>query len=347
MKFDEFLLSNEIGYQFDTNYIIKLKFNDTIDFLYMPTYGKFEYDDNLKFLGLFDKEHKQLYGSSYHFNYGETLHSSYYKGNISAIQSKVFEDASNLLKNYISENKQDLMKSAKYIFDKYMLVEGNNLEIKNQAIKDYIYQQDKIQLEFLIYADEYKGNMKELIISYLQNPQEISHKIYCEYINNKDKVESYRSRHCGDPDFKITKKELIGLRLLERKYKDELAQELKDNPNNKYKKKYDIINAIKDLDAQMITLTLKHNGETITIKYPRKQLYNFNFRDWHIPDVKSRKMINELYKNINGFDDFLLEDIVSIQYSRKVLYEDKSLLNKDLIAKNEYENPDIVDEMFD
>ena len=347
MKFDEFLLSNETGYQFDTNYIIKLKFNDTIDFIYMPAYGKFEYDHNLEFLGLFDKEHKQLYGSSYYFNYKKELENSYYKGDVSNIQNKLFEDASNLLKNYISENKQDLMKSAKYIFDKYIIVEGNNLEIKNQAIKYYIYQQDKIKLEFLIYPDKYEDEMKELIISYLQNPQEISHKIYCKYINNKDKVESYCSYRYGDPDFKVTKKELIGLRLLERKYKDELAQELKHNPNNKYKKKYDIINAIKDLDAQMITLTLKHNGETITIKYPRKQLYNFNFCDWHIPDVKSRKMINELYKNINGFDDFLLEDIVSIQYSRKVLYEDKSLLNKDLIAKNEYENPDIVDEMFD
>ncbi len=345
MNFDEFLLSDEIGHKFDRNYLIKLKFNDTIDFIYKPSYGEFEYNHNLEFLGLFDKKHKQLYGSSYYFNYEKGLDNSYYKGDISEIKNKLFEDASNLLKSYILENKEDLMKSAKHIFDKYILIENNNSTIKNQAIRDYIYQQDDMQLKFSIDTYNYEDKMKELIISYIQNPEEISYKIYEEYINNKDsRCHSYSY---GDPSFKATEKELIGTRLLEQKFRDGLVQELKDNPNNEYKKKYDIINAIKDLEAQMITLTLKHNGEAVTIKYPRKQLYNFSFSDYNIPDVKSREIIKELYKDLKGFDDFLLEDIASIQYSRKILYEDKNLLNKDIEESKEYDNPDIVDEMFD
>ena len=34
--------------------LYKIKFNDTIEFIYKPNYGEFEYGNNLEFLGLFD-----------------------------------------------------------------------------------------------------------------------------------------------------------------------------------------------------------------------------------------------------------------------------------------------------
>ena len=69
MNFEEFLLSDEIGHQFEKSYILKLKFDENIDFIYRPDYGEFEYNCNLEFLGLFDKKNKELYGTSYYFNF--------------------------------------------------------------------------------------------------------------------------------------------------------------------------------------------------------------------------------------------------------------------------------------
>ena len=346
MNFNEFLLSNDVGHQFEKNYIVKVKFNDSIDFIYKPTYGELEYQHELEFIGLFDKEHKALYGSSYYFTYEKELNTDYYKGSIEDIEKKLFEDATNFLNKYIEENKENLMKLSKHVFDKFISSENNSSSIKNKAINDYIYQKEK-KLEFSITFYKYEREMKKVIISYLKNPEQIAYKIFDEYINNDSKNERYYTHDCGEPDFQLTKKEYIGVKLLENKFRNNLVQELKENPNNEFKKKYDIINAIKDLDAQMITLELKHNNETVIIKYPRTQLYNLNFSSWYIPEVKTREIVKKLYSDVRGFDDFLLEDIVSIQYSRKVLYEDKNLLNKDIEQNKEDNIPDIVDEIFD
>ena len=140
MNFEEFLLSDEIGHQFEKSYILKLKFDENIDFIYRPDYGEFEYNCNLEFLGLFDKKHKELYGLSYYFNFENDLKNSYFKGGIGVLKDKLYEDASNILNNYIKENKENLKKMAKPIFNKYILIENNSSSIRNQAIQDYIYQ---------------------------------------------------------------------------------------------------------------------------------------------------------------------------------------------------------------
>ena len=346
MNFEEFLLSNEIGHQFEKSYILKLKFDENIDFIYRPDYGEFEYNYNLEFLGLFDKKHKELYGTSYYFNFENDLKNSYFKGGIDVLKDKLYEDASNILNNYIKENKESLKKMAKPIFDKYILIEQNSTSLKNQAIQDYIYQNEYEELKFSINDYESERSTKDLIISYIKNPKETAKKIYDNYINRKDEIR-YSSYSSNDPNFMITEKERIGARILENEFKHNILEEIKANPNNEYKKKYDIVNSIKDLDAQMITLTLKHNGKTITFKYPKEQLYRFYITSWHIPDVKTREAVEELYKDKRFYDDYIVDDIVSIQYSRKILYEDKNLLNNDIEETKENSIPDIVDEMLD
>jgi len=346
MNFNDFLLSNEVGHQFENNYVVKIKFNETIEFIYMPNYGEFEHSHNLEFLGLFDKEHKALYGSSYYFTYKGDLNSDYYKGSIGDIENQIFKETTKILNKYIEENKIDLMKSSRYIFDKFISNENNVSALKNKAINDYIYQEET-KTEFSISFYKYEKEMKQVIISYLKNPEKITNKIFNEYINDINKNERYYSYGWSNSNIQLTKKEYIGVSLLGDEFKNKFLQELKNNPNNEFKKKYDIINAIKDLDAQMITLELRHNNETVNIKYPRSELRNFNFSSWRIPDLKTRELVEKLYSDVKGYDDFLLEDIVSIQYNKKILYEDKKLLNRD-IELNKTENiPDIVDEMFE
>lgn len=119
--------------------------------------------------------------------------------------------------------------------------------------------------------------------------------------------------------------------------------ELKNNPNTEYKKKHDIVEAIKDLDAQMLTINLCHNGKEITFKYPREQLYNFWLSSYNIPEVSKREELKQIYANANFYRDFDIEDIKSISFRKQIIYEDK----KELELNNKKEEPDIVDDMFE
>ena len=85
--------------------------------------------------------------------------------------------------------------------------------------------------------------------------------------------------------------------------------------------------------------------EVETFKYPKRLLYDFDLYEWYIPDLKVRDKIENLYKGVNNKDNVFISDIVKIEYSRKVIYEDKELLND----KNNMleETHDITDEMFD
>ena len=93
----------------------------------------------------------------------------------------------------------------------------------------------------------------------------------------------------------------------------------------------------------MITIDLCHKGKDITFKYPKEKLNNFYLSDYHIPDVSTRKVIKEMYKDERGFDDFHLEDIKSISFRKQILFESK----KELVLNNEKEEQDIVDDMFE
>lgn len=345
MTFEEFLISNEMVHQFNGTNILKIKYNDTIDFLYVPSYGKYEYNSNLKFIGLFDREHQNLYGSSYYLKYAKEYENSYYKGDMIDLEKALLDDASTLLNEYIIENKGILMELSKDIFDKYIQIESNKSEINFHVITNYIYSKNDDKSKFSISEFNDLEKKKKLIISYIQNPQRTAQNLFEDYINKTDI--RYSSFRCNNQDFKLSKKEIIGLELLVDKYKTAKIQELKENPNYEYKKKHDIISSIKDLNAQMITLTLKHNGETIDIKYPKKQLYNFFFSTWYIPNLQTREIVKDLYSDIGGYSDFLLEDIVSIHYNRKTLYEDKELLDNIAEKQEDENNLEAEDEMFD
>ena len=123
-------------------------------------------------------------------------------------------------------------------------------------------------------------------------------------------------------------------------------QEIQKNPNNEYKKKYDIIKSIKDLDAQMLNITLKHGKNTFEFKYPRTILKSLDFFSSKIPDLKIREKLEKIYKKftLKEQDENFIKDIVKIEFNRKIIYEDKDFLKN---KENNIEMPDIVDDMFD
>ena len=251
------------------------------------------------------------------------------------------------MNKYIEENKLQLTTLGKEIFDKYIATEWNYNNIQNNVIHDYIHNEQNDKISFSINSKQYEKDIKELILRYVQNPIETAKEIFNEYINTTEKIESI---YYDDSYHKISVKEYIGATLLEKQFKDTLLQQLKDNPNNEYRKKHDIVQSIKDVDAQMITITLKHNNELINLKYPKYLLKNMELYESHIPDLKTRDKVEQLFKDMYGTDrdNLFMKEIVKIEYKKKVLYEDKELLNlKESVSKVILETHDIVDDMFE
>lgn len=328
---------------------MKIKYNDNIDFIYKPSYGNFEYGKELQFLGFFEKITKKLYGSSleFHSEYIKEMYSNYYESSIELIEKNLKDGANIYLNKYIEENKLQLTTLGKEIFDKYIATEWNYNNIQNNVIHDYIHNEQNDKISFSINSKQYEKDIKELILRYVQNPIETAKEIFNEYINTTEKIESI---YYDDSYHKISVKEYIGATLLEKQFKDTLLQQLKDNPNNEYRKKHDIVQSIKDVDAQMITITLKHNNELINLKYPKYLLNNMELYESHIPDLKTRDKVEQLFKDMYGTDrdNLFMKEIVKIEYKKKVLYEDKELLNlKESVSKVILETHDIVDDMFE
>lgn len=349
MNIDEFLVGEKTIGNIGKNTIIKIQYNENIDFLYKPSYGEFQYGNELYFLGLFEKITKKLYGSSLDFqsNYDIEMNSKYYESSIGKIEENITNGANMYLNKYVEENKTTLMNIGKEIFDKYISDDWNYSNIKNNIIKDYINDEQNHKFSLSINSYHYEKNIKDLIIKYIQNPKETTKGIFKEYINNSEKIESI---YFNDHHNNISVKEHLGAVLLETQLRNTLLQELKDNPNNEYKKKRDIISSIKELDAQMVTITLKHNNEMITLKYPRNILEQMELYEWNIPDLKIRWKIGNLYKNIYGQekDDTFIKEIAKIEYKKRTIYEDTKLLSlENNLSNNIEETHDIVDDMFD
>lgn len=349
MNIDNFLDSAKSIEKIGKYTILKIKYNENINFLYKPSYGEFEYGNELHFIGFFEKITKKLYGSSFdlHSEYNEDMYSNYYEGPIDKVAKNIKDGADMYLNRYIEENKLQLMNIGKNVFDKYIADEWNYDNIKNSTIKDYIYGEQNSEISFSINSNYYERDIKELIIKYVQNPIETTKNIFNDYINNSEKIESVYF----DNKYKnVSVKEHLGVLLLEQQLRNTLLQELKDNPNNEYKKKHDIIQSIKDLDAQMVTITLKHNNELVDFKYPKRILESLDFYESHIPDLKVRDKVEGLFKGIFGReqDNLFIKEIAKIEYKKKIIYEDKELLNlKENVSNSMIETHDIVDEMFE
>jgi len=339
MTIDEFLKSNETRCDFHKLTMLKIKYNENIDFLYIPIYSRLEYDNDLKFIGMFERSRQKLYGSSFYFNseYRDSTYSEFYQGDISKLEEELQNDTNMLLENYIKENKQELINLAKPLYDKYISYDTHYNDIKAKAVLNYIYDTeiDK-DIKFTVNLKNNDLRLKDTIIEYLENPKEVANKIYNSYIENY-KTTIY-TRSCEIPNINdVGVKENIGFRLLVNKLQEDLVKGLQIRTHNKYKKKHDIIRAIKDLDAQNITITIKHNNKSLDFKYPKAQLYNSYMSDWYIPDLDSRKKLKDLYPNERPSDDEYIKDIFEIKYRNKTIYKDISM-QSDLTKDNKIED---------
>ena len=272
------------------------------------------------------------------------------------------------LNEYIVENEKHLKENAKGIFKKIyveqiaknmkedLMKEGLSklieLTFKNEknekndcdngafsnfnkeAIQNYLFdknitnnEKEKKQLEYWL-ENHLEGN--KLIMLYLIDSTNTINYVLNEYLN--EKVETYND------DLKtISRKEKIGVNLIIKEYKEEVVKSLQSK-DNQYTKTRSIVRAIKNVEAQNLTITILYENKEYIFKYQKSKLVSeddyrykgtplFDLREYYTNTKKDREIVEELrYEmsknskedNVN-FRDF----IQKITYGRKVLYEEK------------------------
>lgn len=336
MNIDEFLVNKDNWCEIDRHTIIKVKYNEKVDYIYTTYLFDWSmYDDSkLTLIGVFDKKHNELYGNSYYLNNDEfsNMKSAKYIGPIQQITKNLYEKLDILLEDYIINKETELMDLAQEKFDEYIANESNYREIKKKVIDKYIHDEEFIKDRFSRSFYEREIDRTELKLKCLDDLDAVAKDIFEKFINSKDEI--YLGYRIDNKSINGTNQEDIGFSLLLYKLKNNLLQELKNNPIYEYKKKHDILKSIKDLDAQMVTVTLKHKDNFITFKYPKSKVNSMYFSEYKIPDLKVREQILEWYKDRTiSEDDLFMSEIAKIEYARKVVYEDQSLLNKQNIEQ--------------
>lgn len=344
MNIDIFLNSPNEWAEINEKTIIKVKYNKNIDFLYVPFFGWDFYDGSkLSFIGVYDKKHNELYGDEYYLNSNEfiDLKSELYRGTIEQINLNLIDKLNILIENYIIDNEDKLIELSQKKFLKYVSNEECYDTIKQEVVKKYIYGEHFKNIKFPKELRSFRIDETKLRLDCLNDIEKISTEIFNNYINSNEEI--YIEYRANDFTIKGTNKEKLSFDLLVHRLKENLLKEVELNPTEEQKKKHDIIKSIKKLDAQMLTITLKHDDKILNFKYPKSYIWSLDYNEDKIPDLDVREQVKELYKYANGRkDNLFINDIVKIEYSRKTLYEDIKSLDS-----NKKETHDIVDEMFD
>lgn len=344
MNIDIFLNSKSDWAEINEKTIIKVKYNENLDFLYIPFFGWDFYDGSkLSFIGVYDRKHNELYGDEYYLNSKDfsDLKSETYRGNMEQIEYNLIDKLNILIENYIIENENKLLDLSQNKFLKYVSNEECYSTLKQEVTKKYIYGERFKNIKFPKIIRSFRIDDTKLKLDCLNDIEKTATDIFEKYINSKEEI--YMEYRSNDFTIKGTNKEKLSFDLLVHRLKENLLKEMELNPTKEQKKKHDIIKCIKNLDAQMLTITIKHDDKVLSFKYPKRNVWNLDYNEDKIPDLDVREQVEELYKYADGRkDNVFINDIVKIEYSRKTLYEDNELLNS-----NKKETHDIVDDMFD
>lgn len=328
MTIDEFLMGDERKYEDKDGILFKINFNNKLDFIYSPLYHRIEYNNDLKTVGIYNRETQKLYGNSYYFDNDNipNLKSKLFVCGVSTVKEHIQKDVNDMLNEHIIKNKDELIDKGKKLFDEYMKDERHFEHIKKDAAQKYIYHSEKEELVFNIPLGCSNNRLEDNILSYIEYSDNVKREIYNSYLNNWSTT--IYSESVGVPNINNVKaEEHIGFRILKEELKRNLVEEFNNAPNNEYKKKHDIIKSIKDLEAQTVTIQIRHNNKELEFKYPKDQLYRFYLEGYYIPDVSSRNKLKELYFNEKPNDDEYIKDIVAIKYRGKPIYQDEKMIN--------------------
>lgn len=126
----------------------------------------------------------------------------------------------------------------------------------------------------------------------------------------------------------LTRKDDILLELRKNEIIRDAYREIEANPNNPLYKQRAIIDAVSKSGAKTVNVSIEKNGESYSFKYSAERfcrISNYQYSEWDMA-AKDRPGFEELF---GKYADFRPEDIASISYRGKTLYEADTFLPDD------------------
>ena len=116
--------------------------------------------------------------------------------------------------------------------------------------------------------------------------------------------------------------EYLGFKILRNEKIQELINAEAQNIHSLLTKKRNIKTALTLFDTKTVNVTVLHNGNELTFKYPTSSLKNFYISEYNIPDLTIRDKFRKLFSDKYYNDDEIISKIVRITFRNKELYNE-------------------------
>lgn len=302
--FFDFLKSNDITLHInhdDKFYdFVKIQHNPDVDLLFVNynNYHKTTINDKLEYCGFYDKEKEQLYDINYTLR-RDILNLEY--------DDKTYKSVGDLLKEFNSRVRE--------------------------TVDGYV---EDCKEEFYEAAKDYKSNVTEHDVyqNIIDNEKEVKYK--CNYNSSDEKnvmlYFDYDEQHIFDVSsgYIDVHREYIGKELIDIDKKNELLNNIYNNPDHKIHKRKEISDIMKDGEYVNVHLFINKNGIDYDFKYSASVLKNYwdysYLPIWEM-EAPDRREFDKIY---GSGEDFYYEDIYKIEYRHKPIYEDKKFIKHEI-----------------
>jgi len=319
-NFKDFLNDSNANDQvFKTNYnsvkIHKEKYDERFIIIYSKRESKNLKQSDYVVSGYYDSLDKILYNSTYEIDDLIPRDNSISLNYFEKITDKICKEIDIYMADYVISNAEEFRNLGQ---EKFNELENWRKNAATKQVEGCFIENDDSVLKMLNTGSSYKlryleeFNNKNLIVNYLNNPKEVVEKYALNFINDD--------------------KESLGTDLLVYEFQLEYLDKIKKNYNNDFAYIYtnkNILNALKDVNAKNLNITINYNNNEITFKYDYNRLIselkNATYKGY---DYSSNyKIVREFLEdnnilNENGYkeDSFKFENITSITFGKKILY---------------------------
>lgn len=316
---------------------LKINYNHRFDTLYSQRLYKNKMNnDSFSFAGFYDKIDKVIYNADYDLR--DVLKDRDIKfDEICNLKRKIYKDMNEYIKNYTINNQDELRQLC---HNNFYDNEKNFFRRIEEDVERHFITTDDVVIEIPYFAEtRYDANYE-----YDKVLLEDSNSIYTDYLDNPEQTIKEKSKVMLSDE--LTKKR-IGFMLNHNEFENNYLSKILENKDNEYASLYknkELYKAIKDVEAQMINITINYNGDELTFKFSK-----YTFQGALERNDKSECSYNKSYESVEKFleghkeqgykKEFDFLNITKITYGKNTLYEkqeDKELENDEHEMEMEY-----------
>lgn len=314
--------------------------------LYMGESQNVFFDDELKFVAVYDRERDQL------FNVDTRFYWIIEKGsfdipiddmNFEALKKDLLSEIKNSVQGYALENADTLEKEALSAYQnqepyRFKRSKENGIIYFLTHDCDFLKEDSSLENQIRI-TDGIYCNLSKL----QDSPDWTTNKVLLGYLTDKiSTIEQESNKILADKDFRLS----IGTSILNSRFTADVVSRILENEKGEYDllyKKKAMIEALEKKDGVNVIITITYGKDSLDFKFSRarllsslKQADTSDIGDYGKAYEKVEKFLREHKQDQSSWhrDDFDFQNISRITYSGKQLYVDDTSLKNESKTKD-------------